>query len=106
MADAMHLVQLFLPLRDNDGNAFPRDRFAAVRDELTARFGGLTAYTRAPAQGLWSDSDGPPQRDDLVVYEVMVDHLDRAWWATYRTALERLFSQEELLVRSQAVERL
>lgn len=102
----IHLVQLLLPLYDNAGRPFPAKRYTAIRDELTERFGGLTAYTRAPAQGLWQESDGPPKRDDIVVYEVMTDTLDRAWWRVYRRTLEQRFAQEELVIRSQAVERL
>ena len=102
----MHLVQLLLPLYDNAGGSFPASHYAFVRDELTARFGGLTAYTRAPAEGLWSDDGGRPARDDIVVYEVMVESLDRAWWRDFRAALERRFAQEELVVRAQLVEKL
>jgi hypothetical protein len=102
----MHLVQLLLPLYDNDGRAFPAAHYAGVRTTLTDRFGGLTAYTRAPAQGLWSESDGPPKRDDIVVYEVMTDTLDRAWWNELRRSLERRFAQDELVIRALAVERL
>ena len=77
-----------------------------MRSELTDRFGGLTAYTRAPAQGIWNESDGLPKRDDIVVYEVMADTLDRAWWTQFRRTLERRFAQDELVIRSQVVERL
>jgi hypothetical protein len=77
-----------------------------VRAELTERFGGLTAYTRAPAQGLWAEDGGPPARDDIVVHEVMAETLDRAWWAGYRRTLEQRFAQDELVVRAHSVERL
>ena len=100
------LVQLLLPLYDNTGDPFPPAHYAAVRTELTDRFGGLTAYTRAPAQGLWSEPDGSPKRDDIVVYEVMADSLDREWWSEFRRLLERRFAQDELVIRSQIVERL
>src|SRR4029078_11332648 len=43
----MHLVQLLLPLYDNDGHRFDETAFAAVRQELTRRFGGVTAYMRS-----------------------------------------------------------
>ena len=102
----IYLVQLLLPLYDNAGHAFPAAHYASTRDELTERFGGLTTYTRAPAQGLWQESKGPPKRDDIVVYEVMTDALDRDWWRGYRRTLERRFAQDELVIRSQAVERL
>jgi hypothetical protein len=104
--DQRCLVQVLLPLYDNEGQAFPPAHYAAVRERLTSRFGGLTAYTRAPAQGLWSENDGPPKRDDIVVYEVMTESLDREWWSSYRRTLERQFEQDELVIRAQAVERL
>jgi len=69
------------------------------------RFGGLTAYNRAPAQGLWND-DGGVERDEIVVYEVMADDLDPAWWAAYRTGLAQRFDQKELVVRAQPIELL
>lgn len=96
----MHLVQLLLPLRDNAGNAFGRDAFDEVRRELTERFGGATLYARAPAVGLWKDDDGDVTRDDVLVAEVMADHLDREWWRLYRADLERRFRQETLVVRA------
>lgn len=101
----MHLVQLLLPLRDNDGRPFDPAHHAAVRRELAARFGGLTAYSRAPAEGLWDGPEGRA-RDDVVVYEVMADQLDRSWWRGLRAALERRFEQDEIVVRAHAVERL
>lgn len=102
----MHLVQLLLPLYDNEGKGFSPEHYTTVRQELTKRFGGLTAYTRAPAQGLWSDDDGPPKRDDIIVYEVMTDALDRRWWREFRERLQAQFAQHELVVRSQEIERL
>jgi hypothetical protein len=36
----------------------------------------------------------------------MTETLDRDWWAAYRRGLEQRFAQEELVIRSQEVERL
>jgi hypothetical protein len=105
LAMKWHIVQLLLPLRDQAGHAFPRSLFQSVRHELTDRFGGLTAYSRAPAEGLW-EADEQLTRDDIVVYEVMVPNLDRTWWASYRSQLEREFRQDELVVRAHEIERL
>ncbi|HEX5817481.1 MAG TPA: hypothetical protein VFY20_01285, partial [Gemmatimonadales bacterium] len=88
----MHLIQLLLPLCDAQGTAFPRAHYDHVVRELTAQFGGVTAYTRAPAAGLWEEEPGRTVRDDVVVYEVMVEVLDRAWWADYRARLEARFA--------------
>ena len=49
----MHLIRLLLPLYDNDGNRFPAGLLDQVFDELTAKFGGITAYQRSPAEGAW-----------------------------------------------------
>lgn len=46
----MHLVQILLPLYDNDGRRFPTSHYESLRAELTERFGGLTSYSRAPAR--------------------------------------------------------
>ena len=107
-AASVHLVQLLLPLSDNAGRPFPPSHYAAVRDELAGRFGGLTAYSRSPAEGLWAGDGegGRPARDDIVVYEVMAGELDRVWWTAFRGALERQFAQEELVVRAHEITRL
>ena len=101
----MNLVQILLPLYDPDGVRFPAAQFDAVARELTRRFGGLTAYARSPAAGLWEEH-GHTQRDDIVVYEVMVESLDPYWWAGYRERLEDEFRQKELVVRAQEIRRL
>ena len=102
----MHLVHVLVPVYDNEGRPFPRDTFAAVRRELADRFGGVTAYTRAPAEGVWEDDEGRVHHDDVVVVEVMVDTLDRPWWSAYRQALAARFRQQELVVRATAMESL
>ena len=102
----MHLIQLLLPLYDNAGQPFPPALYDGVRKELVERFGGLTTYSRAPAKGLWKEDGDPVRKDDIVVYEVMADAVDRAWWAGYRKELEAQFQQDELVVRAQVMELL
>jgi hypothetical protein len=102
----MHLVQLFLPLRDDRGDAFPKAHYDAVRAELTDHFGGVTAFLRAPAVGAWEDDRGAVQRDEVVLFEVMVPSVDHRWWAAYRDALQARFRQDEVLIRASEVERL
>lgn len=98
----MHLVQILLPLADNEGRRFPPEPYATVRSELTERFGGLTAFTRAPAEGFWDGGAGLA-RDDVVVLEVMTEALDAAWWASYRRELETRFAQDAIVVRAQEI---
>jgi len=93
------------PIFDNSGRRFPPGHYARVRSVLTARFGGLTAYSRAPAEGVWDGGDAV-KREDIVVIEVMVDELERSWWQDYRLQLETLFRQDRIVVRAQIYEAL
>lgn len=102
----MHLIQLFLPVYDNDGKRFPKALFDEVRDDLTEQFSGVTAFVRSPAVGAWEDDTGAVCRDDVVLLEVMADVLDHGWWNRYRRDLEQRFGQEEILIRASVVERL
>jgi hypothetical protein len=98
----MHLIEIFLPLSDNSGRAFRREKYAAVRKHLTERFGGLTAFTRSPAEGTTTEG-GKMVQDDIVVFEVMVESLDQPWWRSYRLHLESGFQQETILIRASSV---
>ena len=95
-----YLVQLLLPLRDNEGRPFEGEPHGRTRRELLERFGGVTAHQRAPAHGLWETPDGEVARDEVVIFEVMAPALDRRWWADYRQTLERRFRQDTVLIRA------
>jgi len=102
----VYLIQILLPVRDNDGRAFARAELDAVRRELTERFGGATAYLQAPAAGLWKGGDGELERDEIVIVEAMAPRLEREWWRRYREELERRFRQQEIVVRCTRCEKL
>lgn len=102
----MHLIQLLLPLRDPDGRPFAAAEFTRVRQQLTERFGGTTAFLNSPAEGAWKEESGEVERDQVVIFEVMVEALDRDWWRGYREELRVRFRQEELVVRAVPMERL
>jgi hypothetical protein len=97
----MHLVQILLPMHDNAQEPFSGEHYSRVRRELTERFGGLTVYRRAPAEGLWKLNGNETTRDDIVIFEVMAKELDPAWWRTYRRDLEDRFRQEVIVIRAQ-----
>lgn len=102
----MYLIQILLPLYDNDGKPIPQNEFIQVRDELTERFGGITTYVRSPAKGLWKESTTLTVHDDIVIYEVMTQELDREWWRDYRLGLAKRFQQDVLIVRVNEVQLL
>jgi hypothetical protein len=94
------LIQILLPLTDNSGEPLPRRLYQQIQSELTQRFKGLTAYSRAPAEGLWKPRQGT-KRDEIIVYEVMATRFDVRWWRRYRTRLEQSFRQESIIIRAQ-----
>lgn len=102
----MHLIQILLPLFYYERLPLPSEEYRRVREELTTRFGGLTAYTRAPAEGLSKEGPHETTRDEIVVYEVTTEELDKEWWGTYRESLEARFHQERILVRAYPIETL
>jgi hypothetical protein len=101
--NTVKLVQLLLPRFANDGRPFSEELFREVRSELTDRFGGLTAFTRSPAEGLWK-SEGRTHHDEIIVFEVMTDTMSRAWWRSYRATLEGRFQQDQVVIRVQDIE--
>lgn len=103
----MHLIQILIPVFDNEGHRFGQETFESVREQLMEHFGGLTAFVQSPALGLWKDTqNGTMARDDMILIEVMAESFDREWWTFYRRELERLFRQDEIVVRGLGCERV
>src|SRR3954463_4134767 len=98
----MQLIEIFLPLSDNQGKRFAAETYAGVRKQLTEKFGGLTAFSRSPAEGV-DTGQGRERHDDLVVFEVMTEEIDQGWWTSYREKLETTFRQDRILIRSSEV---
>jgi hypothetical protein len=97
------LVQLLLPA------SAPSAQDAAVADtrrELVEAFGGLTAYVRAPAEGVWTSPDGERERDAVVMVEVVASAFDRGWWRAYAKRLAVRFAQQAIHVRALPIELL
>lgn len=103
----MYLIQILIPVFDNEGNRFHREVFETERERLTERFGGLTAFVQSPALGLWKDAQrGATARDEMILIEVMVETVDRDWWTAYRRELEGIFRQDEIVLRAIACDRI
>lgn len=95
----MHLIELFLPCDRGDGSPVPESEIKQIVTDLAHRFGGATAFTRAPATGLWK-AEGAVEIDRIIIVEVMVEDLDMPWWREYRRQLEAQLQQEEVLIRA------
>jgi hypothetical protein len=99
------VIEMFLPLQDNSGQPQPSGLFDEVMKTLTDKFGGVTTYARGPAEGRWKDGKQTVM-DDIVVFEIMAEHVDRGWWQSYKAKLEQQFKQDTILIRMTDSERL
>ena len=97
--ESTRLIQILLPVHDNEKKPFPPDHYTAIADELTDRFGGVTTYSQAPAEGLWQDGSATVA-DTIIVMEVMIEQPDLMWWREFRERLELRFKQDQIIIRS------
>ena len=101
------LVQIFIPLYDNNGVSFPATEYLKLQTFFIEKFNGVTVYKRAPANGLWKEDSGDsPVKDDLVIFEVVTSSIDKGFWSETKMQLQRNFKQESILIRSWAVDLL
>ena len=101
----MHLVQILLPLSDMKGQTFSSRKFERLVQKLTEKFGGVTTFTRTPAEGRWKNG-ASTEHDDIAVIEIMTESIDRGWWADLRTHLEQEFAQKEIIIRCHDTQQL
>ncbi|MDH4992396.1 hypothetical protein QEZ48_16405 [Aquamicrobium lusatiense] len=99
----MQLVQILLPLTDNDGNPFPSQMFQTLKADLTKAYQGATAFVQAPAQGRWSQDNASAAEEDIVIFEVMIADLDLGQWQQRRGDLESRFQQERVVIRRMGI---
>jgi hypothetical protein len=102
----MYLIQLLLPLHDNDRQPFAAEYFDIVRRTLMERFGGVTAFLRSPAVGLWKEDKDDITHDEVVMFEVISSELDSDWWEKYRIELQNKFRQDEVLLWASNITKL
>ena len=94
-----YVVEIFLPLDRGDASQVTLGKFEQILSALTNRFGGATAFMRAPATGLWK-SRGEVEQDRIVIVEVLVEQLSHEWWYQFRQQVEADFMQQHILIRA------
>jgi hypothetical protein len=102
----VQLIQIFLPLYNNDKQHFDRSLYDDLQNRLKDQFGGVTFYRNAPAEGLWRDETGKTDFDELIIAEVMIEEVNKEWWEQFKHRLEQVFHQDEILIRSIMFEKL
>jgi hypothetical protein len=98
-ADAW-LVQILLPLTDNERRPFADAVWDRLKARLVDAFGGVTAYQHTPAQGVWAPTQQARTREEVFVVEVMTAEFDVGWWTELQGDLERELRQEAIVVRA------
>ena len=94
------LMQLVLPTHNNAGEAFADQIWEDLKTRLVDKFGGVTAFRRSPAQGVWSPTPDRRASEDVFMVEVMTDALDVAWWAALQQEFEASLDQEHIIIRA------
>ncbi|MGN6549743.1 MAG: hypothetical protein ACTHJ3_07610 [Pararhizobium sp.] len=94
----MNIIEVFLPLEKRSGDPIDVETIEQLVKDLADRFGGATAFTREPAEGLWKRFTSI-ERDRIVIVEVVLEAVDDVWWKSYKGRLEREFEQDEIMIR-------
>jgi len=97
------LIQMLLPTKSAERVAFSDDLVRLTRKELVDQFGGVTAYTRAPAAGVWTSPAGDVEEDNVVMIEVLAEEFETPWWRAYAETLKQRFGQKSIHIRANAV---
>lgn len=94
----MNVIEVFLPLDTGPDLPISLEAIEGLVAGLADRFGGATAFTREPADGLWKTRTSM-QRDRIIIVEVVVDEVDQDFWQAYKRRLEQEFAQDEVMIR-------
>jgi hypothetical protein len=100
----VYLIQMLLPTRVASGAAISDEVLGETRDELIAQFGGVTAYGRSPAAGVWTSPEGRVEQDNVVMVEVLAEGFDVRWWRDYGEKLKHRFEQASVHIRASEVQ--
>ena len=105
MTRAARRYDLYLPLTDNAGRAFPAEMFDSVERRLVARFKGLTTHQREfPLRGIWQ-GEARIYHDQVVILTVL-DFRRRGstrFITQLKQVLLREFEQLEILITEQSL---
>ena len=99
----MKLIQMLLPV-PREGETSPA--LEVTRAELVETFGGVTAYVRSPARGVWTDDRGHESHDDVIMVEVVTAEFNRAWWRAFAARVAVRLGQDTMHVRALTIDLL
>lgn len=100
------LIQLLVPVYDSEGKRFPARYYSQLQRKLTDKFGGLTIYSRNPAEGFWKEGKSQTVKEEMLVCEVMAVEADPDFWQKLKLTLVEQFDQEEIVITSCKISRI
>jgi hypothetical protein len=97
--------EVLLPIRYNDGGEVEPRKLYDSKEELMAKFGGITADGIVRA-GSWNDADGVRYDDEIIRLTVDVDDTAEtlAAFRAYKAALIERFLQKEVYLVSWTID--
>jgi inorganic pyrophosphatase len=97
------MIQLFLPVKDQNGKPFAKSLYRNLNVQLLKKFGGLTVYARSVATGFWENDNGNKVKEEVLIYEVMTAHVEEKYWKKLKSSLQEKFSQQEIMIISSQI---
>jgi inorganic pyrophosphatase len=100
------LIHFPLPLYKQDGKKFPSNYYTTLHQKLVKKFGGLTVYSRSPAEGFWQADDKKVIKEDMLVHEVMASEVDELFWQKLKSSLMKKFEQQDVIITCSRISRI
>jgi hypothetical protein len=98
--------EILLPLKFNDGQPVPAEALNQTREDLLARFDGLTVHPHS-LLGVWQH-EGQRYEDELVRVTIDVEDTEenQFFFSNLKTTLLERFQQIEIYIISYPIDRL
>lgn len=98
--------KILMPLKFNDGQPVPAEALYQTREELLARFDGLTVHPHS-VLGIWQQ-EGRRYEDELVRFIIDSEDTEenQFFFTNFKTTLLERFQQIEIYIVSYPIDRL
>ncbi len=98
--------EILLPLKFNDGQPVSAEALNQTREELLARFDGLTVHPHS-LLGIWRH-EGQRSEDELVRFNIDIEDTEENlfFFTNFKATLLERFQQVEIYIISYPIERL
>ena len=102
----MRKYEIYLPLKYNDGRDIEPEKIKQIKEELVAKFGGITVSSRSsPYQGTWKYA-GVKYIDDIIKVEIVTsgDKLTKRFLKDFKERLKESLQQIDILITTHGIQ--